>query len=117
MNEKLMDRARLDGDLAIVTRDRLSCAIDFNAHQARFNAKVLRLELVKMEKRTFWSARAVEKLAQVGGNWAREVVFVSLAEEEASSWRGLEELGCQQPAKTVERQQEFSWTYFVGGRS
>ena len=47
-----------------------------------------------MEKRTFGSTGAVEEFAEVGGNATGEVVFVGLAEEEASSRLGLEEFSC-----------------------
>ena len=47
-----------------------------------------------MEKRTFRPAGAVKELAKVVGNATGEVVFVGLAEEEASSSRGLEEFSC-----------------------
>ena len=97
-----MDGARFDRDLAVIPRDRFSRPIDFNAHQARLHPEVLRLELVEMQKRALRSVGAVEQFAKVGRDFARKVVFVSLSEKEASSRRGLEELGCQQAAKAVE---------------
>lgn len=101
MDEKLMYRARLDGNLAIVTRDRPPLAVNLNAQQACLDLEVFRLELVEVQKWAFRSVGAVEKFAKVGRNGAGEVVLVGLAEEEASSWRGLEVLGCQQAAETV----------------
>ncbi len=59
-----------------------------------------------MEKGAFGSVGAVEEFAEVGRNAASEVVFVGLAEEEASSWWGLEEFGCEQAAEAVRREEE-----------
>ena len=60
VDEKLMDRTRLDGNLAIVTSDGFPGAVNLNAHQARLNAEVLGLELVEVEKWAFGPAGAVE---------------------------------------------------------
>ena len=68
--------------------------------------EVFRLELVEMKKRTLWSAGAVDEFSEVAGDAAGEIVLVGLTEEEASSWRGLEELRCEQAAKTVGRHKE-----------
>lgn len=104
MDEKLMYRARLDGNFAIVTRDRFPRAVDFNAHQARLNAKVLGLELMEMEEGALWSVGAVKEFPKVGRDATREIVFVRLAEEKTSSWWRFEEFGGQQATETVVRQ-------------
>ena len=56
-----------------------------------------------MQKRALWSVGAIEEFAKIGRDVAGEVVLVGLAEEEASSWRGFEELGCQQATKAVKK--------------
>ena len=59
-----------------------------------------------MQKRALWTVGAIEEFAKVWRNGAGEVMFVGLAEEEASPRRGFEELGCQQAAKAVEKSRE-----------
>ena len=101
VDEEPMDGARLDRDLAVVPRDRFPRPVDFDAHHAGLDPEVLRLEPVEMQKRALGSVGPVEQFAEVGRDFAHEVVFVGLAEQEASSRRGLEELGCQQAAEAV----------------
>ena len=93
MDEEAMDRTRLHRDLAVVARDRFRRAVDYDAHQPGLDAEILRLELVEVQERALGFVGAVEEGAKVRRDvGAREVMFVGLAEEEASSWWGLEEL-------------------------
>lgn len=88
LDEKLMDGARFHGDLAVVARYPSGGAVDFNPHQAPFDAKILGLKLMKMQRRAFGTVGPIYEGAQVGWNGPDEVVLVGLPKEKASSrWR------------------------------
>ena len=59
MYEELVDTSRFDGNFSIFRCDRLFDAVNVNAHQTGFDAKVLRLELMKMQKRAFGALGAI----------------------------------------------------------
>ena len=59
MYEELMDTSRLDGNLSIFGCNRLLGAINMNAHQTGFDAKVFCLELMEMQKRAFGPLGAI----------------------------------------------------------
>lgn len=84
---------RLDRNLSILSRNLFPRPVNFDAHQASFDTEVFGLELVKVQQRAFWSMRAIEKPTEVVGYGGFDVMFVSLAEEEASSWWGFEKFG------------------------
>lgn len=86
VDEELMNRARFHRDLAVFARYSSAGSVDFNPHYPAFDAKILGLELMEMEEGPSGTVGAIYEGAQVGGNGPREVVFVGLAKEEASSW-------------------------------
>ncbi len=90
---ELMYAPRLDRNLSILSPNLFPRPVNFDAHQASFDTEVFGLELVKVQQRAFWSMGAIEKPTEVVGYGGFDVMFVSLAEEEASSWWGFEKFG------------------------
>lgn len=92
----------LDGNLAVFRVDSAVLAVDFDSHDARLDAEVFCLELVKMQERAFGPQRRLDQPLQVLRDVIiAQVVLIGLAEKKATARWWLKELGSQEATEPV----------------
>lgn len=109
-----VDAPGLDRHLAVLRVDLAVLTVALDAHDARLDPEVLCLELVEVQQRALGPTGRLDQPTQVVGDRPVQLVLVRLTEEEASSWRRLEELCCENAAKSGMRQlvSIYKGTYF-----
>lgn len=101
MDVEPVDAPGLDRDLSVLGVDLAVLAVELDAHDARLDAEVLGLELVKMQKGTLWPPGALDQPPEVLGHvGAIERLLVRLPEEKTAAWWRLQEFCCQEAAKS-----------------